>query len=131
MAAMSGCTQNNGRIGHWFGQWKVERMTVDGEDYADYPGNAFFCFQSSVFGVRISRPELEGSGMYYGIWEEQDGGRIRVRFNTDESEVPPASACLHLEEECVFSVLSADGKRKTLQRVADDGRTYTYYLRSW
>ena len=42
MLAMSGCVQNNGHIGHWFGQWKVERVTIDGQDDADYEGGVFF-----------------------------------------------------------------------------------------
>lgn len=54
MLAMSGCVQNNGHIGHWFGQWKVERMTIDGQDDADYEDGVFFCFQGAVFGVRTS-----------------------------------------------------------------------------
>ena len=52
MLAMSGCVQNNGHIGHWFGLWKVERVTIDGQDDADYKGNVFFAFQGAVFGVR-------------------------------------------------------------------------------
>ena len=31
-----GCTHNNGDIGPWFGQWKVERIDKDGMPDPDY-----------------------------------------------------------------------------------------------
>lgn len=127
VAVLSGCTQNNGRIGHWFGQWKVERLTVDGADDPTYGGDAFFCFQSSVFGVRISYPETGGSAMYYGAWEERDGV-LNVKFNTAESSVPGG---LHLAEECNFRIVAAGNKEKTLELVGEGGETYTYYLKRW
>lgn len=94
MLAMSGCVQNNGHIGHWFGQWKVERVTIDGQDDADYEGGVFFCFQGAVFGVRTST-----GGMWYGRWAENDKGMVDVVFNTDESAVPPAYLHVHLDEK--------------------------------
>lgn len=65
MLAMSGCVQNNGHIGHWFGLWKVERVTIDGQDDADYKGNVFFAFQGAVFGVGT-----QGGITWYGRWED-------------------------------------------------------------
>lgn len=50
----AGCTQNNGRIGHWFGQWKVERVVVDGVDDPDYEGNAFLLPVESVWRKSFS-----------------------------------------------------------------------------
>lgn len=127
----AGCTQNNGRIGHWFGQWKVERVVVDGVDDPDYEGNAFFCFQSKVFGVRVSHPEEFSGSMCYGRWEERDDNVLYVQFNTAESSVPSSSLHLYLQEENFFRIVSADGKRKVLETTLPDGRTCTYYLRSW
>lgn len=127
----AGCTQNNGRIGHWFGQWKVERVVVDGVDDPDYEGNAFFCFQSKVFGVRVSYPEEFSGNMYYGRWEERDDNVLYVQFNTAESDVPSSSLHLYLQEENFFRIVSADGKRKVLETTLPDGKTCVYYLRSW
>ncbi len=126
MLAMSGCVQNNGHIGHWFGQWKVERMTIDGKDDADYEGGVFFCFQGAVFGVRTST-----GGMWYGRWEENDKGMVDVVFNTDESAVPPAYLHVHLDEKMVFRLVSHKGSDKVLEYVGPDGKTYTYYLKKW
>lgn len=127
----AGCTQNNGRIGHWFGQWKVERVVVDGVDDPSYEGNAFFCFQSKVFGVRVSYPEEFSENMYYGRWEERDDNVLYVQFNTAESSVPSSSLHLYLQEENFFRIVSADGKRKVLETTLPDGKTCVYYLRSW
>ena len=126
MLTMSGCVQNNGRIGHWFGQWKVERMTIDGQDAADYDGGVFFCFQGAVVGVRRST-----GGMWYGRWEENDKGMVDVVFNTDESAVPPAYLHMHLDAKMVFRLVSHKGSDKVLEYVGPDGKTYTYYLKKW
>ena len=126
MLAMSGCVQNNGHIGHWFGQWKVERVTIDGQDDADYEGGVFFCFQGAVFGVRTRT-----GGMWYGRWEENDKGMADVVFNTDESAVPPAYLHVHLDEKMVFRLVSHKGSDKVLEYVGPDGKTYTYYLKKW
>lgn len=126
MLAMSGCVQNNGHIGHWFGQWKVECVTIDGQDDADYEVGVFFCFQGAVFGVRTST-----GGMWYGRWEENDKGMVDVVFNTDESAVPPAYLHVHLDEKMVFRLVSHKGSDKVLEYVGPDGKTYTYYLKKW
>lgn len=125
MLAMSGCVQNNGHIGHWFGQWKVERVTIDGQDDADYEGGVFFCFQGAVFGVRTST-----GGMWYGRWAENDKGMVDVVFNTDESAVPPAYLHVHLDEKMIFRLVSHKGSDKVLEYVGPDGKTYTYYLKN-
>lgn len=126
MLAMPGCVQNNGHIGHWFGQWKVERVTIDGQDDADYEGGVFFCFQGAVFGVRTST-----GWMWYGRWEENNKGMVDVVFNTDESAVPPAYLHVHLDEKMVFRLVSHKGSDKVLEYVGPDGKTYTYYLKKW
>lgn len=126
MLAMSGCVQNNGHIGHWFGQWKVERVTIDGQDDEDYEGGVFFCFQGAVFGVRTST-----GGMWYGRWAENDKGMVDVVFNTDESAVPPAYLHVHLDEKMIFRLVSHKGSDKVLEYVGPDGKTYTYYLKKW
>ena len=126
MLSMVCCTQNNGHIGHWFGQWKVERVTIDGQDDADYKGNVFFCFQGAVFGVRTS-----AGGMWYGRWEEQGEDVVDVAFNTDESSVPPEYLHVYLGERMVFRLVSHKGSDKVLEYVGPDGKTYVYYLKKW
>lgn len=125
---LTGCVQNNGNIGPWFGQWKVERLTIDGKDDPDYAGNAFFRFQASVFSVCISYPDEHTSGTYYGTWTE-NGDYVDVVFNTKERAVPPH---VYLKEQFRFRVIENNHKTKILEFVDEDtGITYTYYLKKW
>lgn len=129
--ALAGCTQNNGHIGHWFGQWKVERVTIDGVDNSDYRGDVFFCFQGGVFGVRTA-----SGGMYYGIWRETNTDDvIDITMNTevDQSQLPSYDNLhIYVEKAMTFRLLSHKGSNKVLEYVRpDDGHTYTYYLKKW
>lgn len=125
---LTGCIQNNGNIGPWFGQWKVERLTIDGKDDSNYAGNVFFRFQASVFSVYISYPDKHTSGIYYGTWTE-NGDYVDVVFNTKESSVPTS---VYLKEQFCFRVIENNHKTKILEFVDEDtGITYTYYLKKW
>ena len=126
--ALTGCMHNNGNIGPWFGQWKVERLTIDGKDDPDYAGNTFFCFQASVFSVNISYPENHTSSTYYGTWTDNDD-YVDVVFNTKESAVPPH---VYLKEKFRFRVIENNHKTKILEYLDEEtGVTYTYYLKKW
>ncbi len=126
MLTLVACTQNNGNIGHWFGQWKVERITIDGIDAPDYQGNYFFCFQSGVFGVRTA-----AGGMTFARWtEDKNTGIVTVAF---EEAYGASYECreIYLDENVTFRLVSHNDKTKVLEQVKDDGKTYTYYLTKW
>lgn len=127
---LSGCVHNNGDIGDWFGMWKIERITIDGEDDPEYKSDAFIAFQSTVFMVRVSYPEISSGYQYMGRWSEGEG-KLTLEFNTKESAVPSEHLHLHFKKDNILQVLQRGGGRKTLQLVAEDGKTYTYYLKSW
>lgn len=134
MMAICGCTQNNGHIGPWFGQWKVERITVDGVNDSDYAGDCFFCFQSHVFGVRRAN-----GAMYYGKWEElETTGTLKVTFNTKDSSVPKGLHFDGLSEDpsgypyLEMRIAEVKGSTKKLEYVCPtDGKTYIYHLKKW
>ncbi len=126
MLTLVACTQNNGHIGHWFGQWKVERITIDGVDSPDYKNNCFFCFQNGVFGVRHS-----SGGTVYGQWKDAEQENvITVDFDV-AYHAPSATWHVYLDDHVTFTLLSHNGKKKVLEQVKDDGKTYTYYLTKW
>ena len=52
LLSITGCTQNNGNIGNWFGQWRMASYKVTGEVQEDYQGNILFCFQSAAFASK-------------------------------------------------------------------------------
>ncbi len=126
MLTLVACTQNNGNIGHWFGQWKVERITIDGIDAPDYQGNYFFCFQSGVFGVRTAAGD-----MTFARWtEDKNTGIVTVSFK-EAHGVSEACREIYLDENVTFRLVSHNDKTKVLEQVKDDGKTYTYYLTKW
>lgn len=62
--------QHNGRIGDWFGTWRLESITVNGDEDSAYAGNYFFQFQADK--VRISEvdpvyPDLLNER--FGTWQ--------------------------------------------------------------
>lgn len=48
MLLTSGCTQNNGEIDPWFGTWRLESLTCDGEPSDDYHGQMTWSFQNDI-----------------------------------------------------------------------------------
>ena len=70
---LSGCMQHNGDIGDWFGTWKLESITIDGTESADYQDTIFFQFQTDK--VRIVAIDLELPATRtecFGMWTETD-----------------------------------------------------------
>ena len=122
------CTHNNGDIGQWFGQWKVEKIEIDGTPDPDYKGDVFFRFQSSVFALaRTDRKDYFTANIWFGSWNETDG-MLTIDFPNDVNKVPGG---LHLSESNHFRILRNDGSRKTLELDSSDGKRYTYHLKSW
>ncbi len=123
---LAACMQNNGHIGHWFGQWKVERITIDGTDDPDYQGDCFFCFQSGVFGMR----KVDG-GVTYARWtEDKNTGIVTVSFK-EAYGVSGACRKIYLDDDVTFRLVSHKGRKKVLEQLKDNGKTYTYYLTKW
>ena len=155
-----GCTHNNGDIGPWFGQWKVERIDKNGMPDTDYEGDCLLRFQSSVVTVVLvtNNGYAESSSLKYGNWEETGG---YMHFDFKEGLNTPLNK-LHMDKfvcpvcgyvgqsligvwecpecgtsagefkvECDLKVLIREGKEKQLQLVMDDGTVYTYYLVKW
>ena len=126
MLFMVGCTHNNGDIGPWWGQWKVERIELNGEPEANYKGDFFFRWQSSVICVVRSYPNSHSSGISYGNWSEHDGV-MDVEFKEGGLEYEQ----LGLDKVCRLDIIKRDGREKILEYKKDDKTVYTYYLKTW
>ena len=127
--SFTGCTHNNGDIGPWFGQWKVERIDKDGQPDPEYQGNCLLRFQSSVVTAVLVTDNgyTTSSSVKYGNWEESGG---YMHFEFKEYSNAPLEA-LHFDTVCSLKVLDREGKNKRLQLAKDDGTVYTYYLVKW
>lgn len=123
---LSGCLHNNGDIGPWFGQWKVESIEKNGEVAADYQGDGFLRFQSEVITAVRSYPSVHSSGTDYGNFVD-NGSTMDVEFKEGKS----IRNYLHLEEKFTFNVLKRDGSDKLLEYTDSKGDTYTYHLKKW
>ncbi len=135
VAAMS-CRTNNGDIGHLFGSWLLEDMTVDGETPEDFdPEVTFWSFQNNI--IRISRVGF----MYehddrWGTWTEEDNQLILNFTHHDNISAPgtypylapqwlgfPANSLIPLE------YVSHSSSRMVLKWQGVNGVTYIYSLR--
>ncbi|MCM1452810.1 MAG: lipocalin-like domain-containing protein [Clostridium sp.] len=131
-----GCTQNNGHIGHWFGQWKLEALEIDGAESPDYTGNQFWAFQNDVVQFQVVWDDGLSYGMHYATWK-QDGDKLFIDFRHtnggegDESMYAPP-AILGMEAKAVneLAIKELSSSRLVLEYDAGD-RKYIYRLRKW
>ncbi len=155
---IGGCTHNNGDIGPWFGQWKIERIDKNGEPDTEYQCDCMLCFQSSVVSAVWASNDGYSTNaiLKYGNWEERDGYMFFEFKERDNSPLlklhfdqTVCTSCGHANEgiaapekcpecggedfkiACALKILKRDGKDKQLQLTKDDGTVYTYYLVKW
>lgn len=83
LALVASCTKNNGDIGMWFGQWRVEKIEIDGTAKEDYAGNLYFSFQNDVFEEKYVTPEHEENNSY-GRWTEDADNTLTIYFEDKE-----------------------------------------------
>lgn len=120
------CTKNNGDIGFWFGQWRVEKIEVDGAELTNYSGNMFFSFQNVVVEEKLVTSDhyVEQA---YGHWE--DGGNNAIILYFDDKSYPPvdgymkpgANELKYERQSSTTMVLSLDSGEKTV----------VYHLLKW
>lgn len=125
---VASCTTNNGDIGPWFGTWRVTEITTDGVADADYRGNMFFKFQSTVFEMLLVYDD-HGTENRFGIWNDDGKGNLTVSFPDVKYEPLPQS---HMRAE--QNVLTFNGVQSSgfvLRLDSPDGHVYTYRLVKW
>ena len=133
-ALVIGCTHNDGDIGGYFGTWKLEEITVDGEEMAEYGKDMFWQFQSSVFCMRVVL-ENHNQENRWGTWYE-DSGSLYVDFS--HSEDGDNSVKYQPFPETHFEtglnrleIMNFSKRRMTLEFVGSDGVIYRYKLKKW
>ena len=128
MLMVASCTTNNGDIGPWFGTWRVTAITPDGVADADYRGNMFFKFQSTVFEMLLVYDD-HGTENRFGVWNDDGKGTLTVSFPDANHEPLPQS---HMRAE--QNVLTFNGVQSSgfvLRLGSPDGHVYTYRLVKW
>ena len=85
----SGCTQNNGDIGPWFGSWLLYEIDVDNTPDNTYSGNIVWAFQSSIIKMTVINSHHQ-TDEYWGTWEETDGF-LTLNYTHSNAETAPGT----------------------------------------
>ena len=128
MLMVASCTTNNGDIGPWFGTWRVTEITTDGVADADYRGNMFFKFQSTVFEMLLVHDD-HGTENRFGIWNDDGKGNLTVSFPDANHEPLPQSHMM--AEQNVLTLNGVQSSGFVLRLDSPDGHVYTYRLVKW
>lgn len=122
--ALSACTRNHGDIGIWFGTWHVESITAAGAPVV-VEGDYFFQFQNKVFRVSLVG-DHEQVVESFGTWNDSESGKMVIDFPDPDVfyiQMPG------LESHNTFTIAHSSSREVTLEKVANDGTSYTYYLK--
>lgn len=124
LTVIAGCTHNDGDIGHWFGSWLLEEVSVDGTAIRPDP-QVMISFQGDIFDAA----EVGGQD-FYGMWNEENS---RLSLAGDPHSGGPAvfPAAFRFGEELnvTVDVLSQDAKSMTWRWTDPRGRTILYTFR--
>lgn len=134
---LSGCTQNNGNIGPYFGLWKLSELTINGEADPAYHDNIVWKFQSAAISMIRILDHHESSDCY-GTWKETDPKTLQMEFIYHDDSDPKGTwkyAPLpetHLPTG-IFSleIIHLSSKRMQLKYQNPDGTVYGYKLEKW
>lgn len=133
VAAMSGCTHNNGDIGPWFGTWKLNEISVDGVVDTDYADNVLWKFQTEIICMLRVEPRHTRTEAF-GTWE-QNGNSLILSFTynddkgTTQYEPLPETGIPYGITELAIDRLT--GSELQLTYHATDGSVYKYKFTKW
>lgn len=131
LVALSGCTHNDGDIGHWFGLWHLDSIEIDGTPDADYDGNTFFMFQGKVFCIRNVEDANHGYIESFALWQESDDHQSMTLSFVDDQFPPNIAPFVPLETVTTFTVITLNSKVMVLKHTNSEGVTRTYHLTCW
>lgn len=137
---LTGCTRNNGDIGPWFGTWKLDEITIDGNVSEEYDGNVFWKFHNNVFEMvkMMTDDKGHGYGTCFATWSEADGYLI-IDFRQHDDQYNPEDwnglyrpfLETHLPVNGVadIKIVKLSGSKAQLTYYSsEDGKTYGYTL---
>lgn len=134
LATVCGCTKNDGDIGHLFGSWIVQEITVDGITDSSYNGNVVWSFQSSIIRMSVVLPHHQVDN-YMGSWS-QTNNMLTLNFTHSSAGTAPGTGeygfapGMHLPEKGIveLTIITAGAKSMTLQYDKTDGTSIVYRL---
>lgn len=129
----AGCTRNNGSIGEWFGEWKMQSVEINGTDDDTYKGDVLWKFQNNI--VEMVVVDGHSHTEHYGTWSDSDGELILNFTHSDDltpagtgKYAPPAQT--YLPAAIVsLKVIKLSSSEIVLQYAPDGSTTIIYTLR--
>lgn len=131
LITLSGCTHNDGDIGHWFGLWHLDAIEIDGTPDADYNGDTYFMFQGKVFCIRCVDDANHGYIESYALWQENDDHQSMILSFVDDRFPPVITPHAPLETVTTFTVITLNNKYMVLKHIDHEGSTRIYHLTCW
>ena len=124
------CTHNNGDIGPWFGTWRVESITINGEPAPGYDTpSVIWKFQSNITLLQFPDLETHKSMDLYGSWQ-QDGDKLKVDFDHENIYFDPDIAIF--PQVTTFDIITLSSKKIVIEYIdAGSGNTYVYTLKKF
>lgn len=135
----TGCTRHNGDIGDLFGEWRLEKLTADGDNVELYSQDAgapqlyTWAFQGNI--IRLNTIYAHNRVIEcYGTWSLKDD-ILELLFIYKDNEIgtenryrPPKA--MHFSPDGItrLHVDRLTGKKMEASYVSDDGVEYRYYL---
>ena len=122
------CTHNNGDIGPWFGTWRLESITINGEPDKDYaPPYLIWKFQSSIVQILAPDDVNHTAPGGTGTWSCEDD-ILHLDFTWGLGHEGTIS---HLPLKCRLTVLRLTGREIELRYDSPEGDSYIYKLKKW
>ncbi|MBQ4344614.1 MAG: lipocalin-like domain-containing protein [Muribaculaceae bacterium] len=82
------CTRNDGNIGDYFGRWKLEKITLDGDVRVYKYNNIFWSFQSSIIEMDEVNELYHSKISHYGSWFVEDDSLVLDFGHCDNDSEP-------------------------------------------
>lgn len=131
--ASTGCTQNNGDIGDWFGEWHLRSIEINGAADNGYSGDMLWKFQNNIVEMIVVSGHTHTG--HYGTWSEADGKLILNFTHSDNLHeagtgkyAPPAQT--HLPAAVVaLNIVKLSSSEIILKYEAESGDMIIYTLR--
>lgn len=137
LVVSTGCTRNNGDIGYFFGNWRVEAISEDGTDIPLYNDETLlytWAFQSHLLVINTILPHDSYKSARL-TWTENPSDVLNIKLDhtdIDGSYNYTAPAAMHFGDGpvCTLIIKSHKGSNLVLSRTdASTGHEYTYYLK--
>ncbi len=139
--SFNACTHNNGYIGDLFGTWKLQSITIDGENDSTYQNNVFWKFQASVMCMIRANDETHNRNEGWGSWEyANDETQLIINFTHTDNGNPNIGSNKYspLPETYIpkatistLDIIELNNSKLTLKYISEDGKEYIYKFKRW